>query len=186
MTVLIHIPQFHPHFFVRPRNSLWANSKFRIFYLGAAYYILAMFLIPFVSLLILNILLIRTVRQANDAIRLDNNTRPSNRSDTSDVTKVVTAIISVFLFSYLPYMSVGILQIAIILDRKVIKLTYQCSMQWFYYFIVIPLPLVNSSVNFIIYFVLRKSYRKMLREILSGSHSSRYSVSSGNSGRTIV
>lgn len=92
----------------------------------------------------------RPRRSSNQSFHLANSSR-----ETKEITKVVVAIVVVFFISYSMYL-IFILEsfgyFGNILKRH-------CSKN-ILYFVVRTVALLNSSVNFIIYYVLRRSFRR--------------------------
>ena len=160
--LLIHIPQFNFH------DPIWKSSSFKRIYFAILYNFLLMFLVPFAILILVNFLLLKSLRSNNEALLNETKHQPH---DNRDITKVVVAIISTFMVSYSGYAIVGIISFSqTAFDRFIRNGT--CLHMWILQ-VIYTLCYINSSVNFFIYFFLRKSFRKNLKKLLPDRPSSR-------------
>ncbi|XP_052817379.1 FMRFamide receptor-like [Mya arenaria] len=119
-------------------------------------YLCIMFLIPFSLLTVLNILLIRAV---NKARKTRNYMSSSNTKDTS-LTVMLIVVINVFLACQFPALVDNI--IVALFDYGDLK----CSVQWVRFTTISNLlVVVNSAVNFILYCILSKRFRRVFLKI---------------------
>lgn len=154
----------------------WSNTTSYKYFDGIFVHLGTMFLIPFVLLVFFNHQMMKElncscqgsisyccIRRRRPAfsstcrstqlheIQMNHNSREAN-----EITKVVVTIIMVFFLTYSMY-GVYILHTLIPVFDKFTNL--KCSKRLFV-FAIRTVALLNSSVNFIIYYVLRKSFRR--------------------------
>ncbi|KAH3773188.1 hypothetical protein DPMN_174545 [Dreissena polymorpha] len=119
-------------------------------------YLSVMFLIPFSLLTILNILLIRAVNKARKTRNFMSN---SNTKETS-LTVMLIVVINVFLGCQFPAL-VDNITVALF-DFAQLK----CSLQWVQFTTISNLLVVlNSAINFILYCILSKRFRRVFLKI---------------------
>ena len=123
---------------------------------GSALYFIVMFLVPLVTLIILNYKLICALRETKKrrAILL---THDSNSHSEDDITLTLIVVVLVYLFTQTPALITQIL--VSILSRKAMV----CPSSFFYYVRASDLLVVaNSASNFIIYCFCSKRFRQIL------------------------
>lgn len=127
-----------------------AFSSFFHMYHMVSYHVLLFFALPFLLLLALCVGLLYQLRK----------TRAQHSGENKAVTKVVVAVVMVFLVSY----SVKPLYMVDVhwLDGALINQVawFSCGAYFTASIAVILLPLVNSTLNFLLYVGLRRSFRK--------------------------
>ena len=132
-------------------TELGKNEKFReVYYIYLS--LLVMFVLPFLVIFALNIQLMRAVNQAKKA-----RTRMStSASKEANLTIMLIAVIIVFLLCQMPSIADNILYVIFDQDKL------HCSL-WYIQFTTISnlMVVVNSAVNFILYCVFGKRFRKV-------------------------
>lgn len=131
------------------------NKLFKEVYFIYAY-LCIMFLIPFSLLTVLNILLIRAVNKA----RATRNCISSSSSKDTNLTVMLIVVINVFLGCQLPALVDNI--IVAIFDHTQLE----CSVPWVRFTTISNLLVVlNSAINFILYCLLSKRFRRVFLKI---------------------
>lgn len=167
---IFHIPWFFTYKIVKDsfNDQQWMlqetkllQSKLYIFgYRTVFMDILVRGLLPMLILGYCNVRLLYTVyrQPCIDALAMaatNNNMHQSQMKEAKNVTKVIVSIISVYIISYFPG---TINAIAQEINPKLSKL--KCGTPGYYLtFAFDALLVMNSCVNFIIYYVIRKSFR---------------------------
>jgi len=119
-------------------------------------YLCVMFLFPFSLLTVLNILLIRAVKKAR---RMRNYMSSSNTKD-NNLTVMLIVVINVFLGCQFPALVDNI--IVAIFEHSQLN----CSEQWVQFTTISNLLVVlNSAINFILYCILSKRFRRVFLTI---------------------
>ena len=140
----------------------WAKSTLFKYYDGAFAHVGSMFLIPFIPLIFFNAGMMRELycRQNKNRERLH---VPKRTNEVMEITKVVIAIVIVFVISYSMYI-IYIIHIYSSLLKQYLQ--QQCRAEDLFFFAIRTVALLNSSVNFVIYYVLRKSFRHKVKVLL--------------------
>lgn len=168
LDLAIHIPFYFEKKLVRIENTTshyyldytdWGNSSEFHVYAHVVYTGCMFFVLPFLSLIFFSIQMIRTLcgNQREKYFAL-----PHLKHEASDVTKVVIAIIVVFLISYTPYL---IWTIDSLIPGRREKLASGACFIFLYRYTLDLFLYVNSSVNFFIYLTLRKQFRYSITEL---------------------
>ncbi|XP_060590729.1 FMRFamide receptor-like [Ruditapes philippinarum] len=132
-------------------TTIGSNKMFQEVYFIYAY-LCIMFLLPFSVLTVLNILLIQAVRKA----RAKRNCMSSSNSKDTNLTVMLIVVINVFLGCQLPALIDNI--VFAIFDHHVL----QCSVPWVQFTTISNLLVVfNSAINFILYCLLSKRFRRL-------------------------
>ena len=163
-------------------SSIGKSSMFGQVYTNGLYSVLVL-LIPFVLLLILNVQLIRELRASRQRMRRNSISPPEQHDE--NITFVMIIIIIVFLICHTPD---RIIQIVHALLKK--QSNGPCPRGLYYAQCICNLLfIVNSSVNFLIYYMFRKRFRRLLRTRVCGmsgsSQTDEYSVDSGMGGERV-
>lgn len=174
--LVIHIPFYDKKVF--PSK----NDYFKIFYLGLFYDLAIHSAVPLVVLLYMSFRLRKSLKLIHGT--MENSTHHIHQQDMNDVTRVVMAVIIIFSVTNFPWFFLGVLQICshFITPNpiKVLRKDYKCF--WKISLAIFTLMnLANSSINFFIYFFLRKSFRASFKEMLCMRKLQRRSVSSDRS-----
>lgn len=136
-------------------TEIGSNKLFKEVYFIYAY-LCIMFLIPFTLLTVLNILLIRAVNKA----RATRNCMSSSSSKDTNLTVMLIVVINVFLGCQLPALVDNI--IVAIFDHTQLE----CSVSWVRFTTISNLLVVlNSAINFILYCLLSKRFRRVFLKI---------------------
>lgn len=180
LDVAMHIPFYFDDKPERMENSseysivktAWGNSKHYYIYAHIIYVGCMFFVLPFLSLIFFSIQMIRTLcgNQREKYFSL-----PHLKNEASDVTKVVIAIIVVFLISYTPYM---LWTIDSFIPERRDKLDSGSCANLLYLYTFDLFLYVNSSSNFFIYLWLRPQFRNDVIELFvcsprGGEHNSK-------------
>ncbi|XP_061189954.1 FMRFamide receptor-like [Saccostrea echinata] len=137
-------------------TTLGNNKDFRKVYF-ICLHLIVMFLAPFVLISILNIQLMRAVKNAKKT----RNRMSTNAAKEANLTIMLIAVIVVFLICQLPSIADNIL--FTIFDQGVL----QCSLHYVHLTSISNLMVtVNSAVNFILYCVFGKRFRRVFIKIV--------------------
>ena len=134
----------------------WTKSEYYKWYDAAFAHIGSMFVVPFTALIVFNASMMKDLYCPNTPSR-DRSAVSRRTREIHEITKVVFAIVLVFLVSYSMYFIFALRYYTSALD-SVIRRT--CNEDKLFEFLIRTVALLNSSVNFIIYYVLRKSFRR--------------------------
>lgn len=136
-------------------TTIGSNKMFQEIYFIYAY-LCIMFLLPFSVLTVLNILLIRAVRKA----RATRNCMSSTNPKDTNLTVMLIVVINVFLGCQLPALIDNIV-FAMFQHEQL-----QCSVHWVRFTTISNLLVVlNSAINFILYCLLSKRFRRIFLKI---------------------
>ena len=146
-------------------HPLYNNTYFRIIYVKAMY-IIIMFTFPLVILSILNFQLVRHVRRAN-RIRMQMSTQQRNKG-TDSTTQRIIGVVFAFIVLETPAISLNILYIfkdywqgePLAVDWVLVKFIMRSTY---------ILSIVNSTINFYIYVLIGKRFRRILKKMCTCS-----------------
>ena len=167
LSIALHFVRFFEQRVVRgARNSVEVTSMgnhdvYKILY-GSILYCIVMFLVPLVTLIILNYRLIKGLQQTKRrrAQLLKSKGATSSKSE-EDITLTLIVVVLVFVVTQMPALFTQILRAT--LARPAQKCPY------FYFYcerLSDFLVVVNSSVNFIIYCFCSRKFRKILEGLI--------------------
>lgn len=132
-----------------------------------ALYTICVLVLPLIILIGVNFKIIRVIRKAKQL--RENMIYKSSRtnSEENNITHVMVIIVVVFLVCHTPDRVLQIIRVAIP------SLKLQCgSLKYYLYDAVNVLIIINSSCNFVIYYLLRKRFRKILMSRICATRSS--------------
>ena len=168
MDIVVHLPFYFEQKIVSLQNSTgyqlvytsWGVSKAFHIYAHVVYTSCLFFILPFISLIFFSVQMIKTLcgSQREKYFCL-----PHLKHEASDVTKVVIAIILVFLISYTPYL---VWTVDTLIPGRMEKLRKPTCDILIYSFTMDIFLYVNSSANFFIYMLLRKQFRNSLVDLV--------------------
>ena len=137
-------------------TDIGSNQLFNEIYFIYAYLVI-MFLMPFSSLTVLNILLIRAVNKA----RATRHSISSSSTKDTNLTVMLIVVINVFLGCQFPAL-VDNITVAIF-GTEIL----QCSVEWVRFTTISNLLVViNSAINFMLYCILSKRFRRVFLKII--------------------
>ena len=126
------------------------------------------FVLPFALLIFFNGRLLHRVWHASSALpHFTASSQEESTSELYEVSKVVIAITFVFFITYLPYPLPNIDNH--VLSNHMFDLSrdgMSCFTLWCKDFLMFKTQYISSSVNFIIYCILRRSFRRKMVELL--------------------
>ena len=133
------------------------NMIYQVLY-GNALYFLVMFLVPLITLLILNYKLIKALRKAKKKrAQLLKTGRDSHNRSEDDITLVLIVVVVVFVICQTPALITQSLLSFLDISKK------GCPNPFFFYERISDLMVVaNSSLNFLIYCFCSKKFRQIL------------------------
>ena len=150
--------EFYPYM----PSYLKDKDKIQAFFHGyhmIFYHILVFLAIPFCILLTLNVLLLRELYMNGSRHKQENNA----------VTKVVVALITVFLLSY-SVKPLYMIDVHWLKGQMMNRFARSSCGAYFTVSVLIQvLPLLNSTVNFLLYFGLRPSFRQQFYSMFSAN-----------------
>jgi len=132
------------------------NRLYRILYANIAYFAL-MHGGPLLCLAFLNSRLIQTLRTRQRRKKKTTTTTAKTSRESRDITLVLIIVIFVFMFCQTPTLIDHILWTAVADDQRL------CG-HWHYYYTAVgdALAILNSAVNFVIYFLTSRKFRQSL------------------------
>ena len=144
-------------------STLGANIYYQIIYQNILYF-LVMFLVPLVTLVILNYKLVTALRKTKKkrAQLLSSSSEGSSHSRSEDdITLILIVVVLVFVICQTPALITQNLFSFLSYDKRM------CPKAFFYYERISDLMVVaNSSMNFIIYCFCSRKFRQILVELL--------------------
>ena len=152
-------------------EKLHTNYWYQLLYKTTFYYII-MYIIPWISLSIMTVFLVKAVKQAQQ-FRYQMGNNPKQQDNTEDITKPLIAVVIVSLICR-PWEPI----------RRIIEVILGvqpgCG-HYYYYFEEFPslTSALNSSANFVLYCCFLKRFTQTLKEIFI-SRQSELSLSSTN------
>jgi hypothetical protein len=144
-------------------SDLGRNRIYQILYSNVLYFIV-MFLVPLVTLIILNTLLIKALRRTKKkrALMLTSSATMQSRSE-DDITLVLIVVVVVFVVCQTPALVTQLLMNLLSQESR------DCPSAFFYYERISDLMVVaNSSINFIIYCFCSNKFRLILIQLVCG------------------
>ncbi len=132
------------------QTSIGGRSVFGIVYTNALYSVLVL-LLPLLLLLVLNWRLVRALQRSRLEV-----CRTSGSEARDNISLIMVVIILVFLLCHTPDRC---LQVALLFEQP-----KDCELRFYAYTATNCLFVVNSSTNFVVYYALRKRFRRILAE----------------------
>ncbi len=136
------------------------NSKswwFKTFYLNI-FMTLTNYLLPTITLCILSFLLVKSLKTANKR-RNEMLSVTHSKSENKGITKSLVAVIIIFILCQLPHPVLRLLMEIFHLGKP-----GECNSVVFYFLpFVFIMPMLSSSVNFLVYIVFSKTFLKKLK-----------------------
>ena len=201
--ILYNLPRFFEYKVIKYKNmmgndeirsvpsTLGANIYYQIIYSNFLYF-LVMFLVPLVTLVILNYKLVTALRKTKKkrAQLLSSSSEGSSHSRSEDdITLILIVVVLVFVICQTPALITQSLFSFLSDDKRM------CPKAFFYYERISDLMVVaNSSMNFIIYCFCSRKFRQILVELLckkklespepsQHSHGNHSTIATGAGGR---
>lgn len=143
-------------------SPLGENIYYQIIYSNILYF-LVMFLVPLITLVILNYKLITALRKTKKkrSQLLSNSKESSNSRSEDDITLILIVVVLVFVICQTPALITQSLFSFLSGDKRI------CPKPFFYYERISDLMVVaNSSMNFIIYCFCSRKFRQILVELV--------------------
>ncbi|CAH1784839.1 unnamed protein product [Owenia fusiformis] len=152
--------------YIYGRTKLGANLYFRAIYsvvLGAV----IRFVIPVVIVVAMNILLILALRRSSrERQELVGNENFNKEKQNQNITLTLVAVATVYLICLIPGMALELMNMAAYWNTSINTSKFR-EVSSFLTTIANVLLVFNSSINFVIYCVTRKNFRKNLKKRLS-------------------
>ncbi|XP_074645618.1 FMRFamide receptor-like [Tubulanus polymorphus] len=156
--------------FIKSEYTTYKNRTYRLAYM-IVLYIIIYFVIPLLALMISNLILISNIRKsdrerATMLITTASNAPTPSQSNTHNITQILILIITCFILCEMPAFVFSMLEI--VYSGK--KLSKQADISLNIYKMITELLFAcNSSVNFFIYCLKGKKFRRLLKSMLSCS-----------------
>ena len=173
--IVYNLPRFFEYKVINTQNTkgndalvavpspMGANIYYQIIYSNILYF-LVMFLVPLVTLVILNYKLVTALRKTKKkrAQLLSSSSEGSSHSRSEDdITLILIVVVLVFVICQTPALITQSLFSFLSNDKRI------CPKAFFYYERISDLMVVaNSSMNFIIYCFCSRKFRQILVELL--------------------
>ena len=175
-SVLLHVPHYvliandyndtAKILFMTDNETSLSGNNFNSFFSGYHvffYNVIMFFSLPFLLLTFFNVRLVQELYLHSSTISSDTTRESENR----DVTKAVVAVVLVYVITYVPVP-------IYIIDKWFFKNSFHlvmvkldCFCFFWINFIVWSFPSINSSVNFFIYYLFRKTFKEKVHDIFS-------------------
>ena len=148
-------------------SDIGCNQIYQILYTNVLYCIV-MFLVPLITLIILNTLLIKALRRTKKkrAMMLTSSSNSMQSRSEDDITLVLIVVVVVFVVCQTPALVTQVLM------SLMSETSRSCPSPFFYYERISDLMVVaNSSMNFLIYCFCSIKFRQILVELVCGKKS---------------
>ena len=152
-----------------------ASKVYQIIYANALYFIV-LFLIPLVTLSIMNYKLITALREAKKKrAQLLKSDRDGNSRSEEDITLILIVVVLIFVVCQTPALFTQVLATLLSQDDRL------CDNPYFFYERISDLLVVgNSSINFIVYCFCSRRFRQILLDLVCKKKEAEYQPSTKN------